>query len=69
MNAGGKLAAYGIVLGLAFGGGAAIGRIVGPIETPDAEAGRHPTDVPVPAEGQPTAPNGHGGDANPEENQ
>lgn len=69
MNAGGKLAAYGVVLGLAFGGGAAIGRIAGPIDAADATASRHPTDVHVPADGQPTAPNGHGGHANPQENQ
>jgi hypothetical protein len=69
VNAGGKLAAYGVVLGLVFGGGAAIGRIAGPIDTADAKADRHSADVPVPADGQPTAPNGHGGHANPEENQ
>ena len=69
MNAGGKLAAYGVVLGLAFGGGAAIGGVAGPIDAADAEGRRHPTDVPVPADGEPTTLNGHGGHANPEENQ
>ena len=69
MKAGGKLAAYGVVLGLAFGGGVAIGRIAGPTGAADAEAGRHPTDGNVPADGQPTAPNGHRGRAMPEENQ
>ena len=69
MNAGGKLAAYGVVLGLAFGGGAAIGRIAGPIDIADAKAGRHPTNLQMPADGHPTTPNGHRGHANPEESQ
>ena len=70
MNAGAKLAAYGVVLGLAFGGGAAIGGMVGPIDAADPTAHNQGTDVPRPADGPPAAtPIGHGDHVTPEENQ
>lgn len=47
MNAGVKLAGYALVLAAAFGGGAAVGAAVGPIQVTDDED--HGTEHPVPA--------------------
>jgi len=60
VRVGTKLAAFGVVLVAAFGGGAAIGALTGPI---DVDGGRQVHDVPDagPREATPVAPETHKG--------
>jgi hypothetical protein len=55
MNTGAKLGAYALVLGVALGGGALVGQVVGPISVDDATAAgghdaEHAADTTAPAE-------------------
>ncbi len=49
MNAGAKLAAYALVLAAAFGGGAALGNVVGPIDVGGSPSHDEP-EAPSPAD-------------------